>query len=146
MRSSILAVLFAWAILPIGALVSGADDTKKLDKKPVAVFLVVTDYRGLTGPFTQFYLKEDGTWTNTIKKGGKNVEMTSGKLKADESKALLAYIQGLELEKHTRNRKVEDAAMFSVYVGQVEFLDIAPEPASKVMNKVKEVREAKEKK
>ena len=136
---SILSLLFLCAFLPTATLVSAADDPK-----PPATILAITDYRGQIGPFTQFSLINDATWTYTVKKGGKKVETRNGKLTVDESNALVAFIKGLALEKHTRNRKVEDAAMFSVQLGQVQFIDIEPEPAANVMNKIKEVTDSKE--
>ncbi len=139
MRYSLLSLLFLCAMLPMGVAVWAADAPN-----PPAVILSATDYRGQIGPLSEFSLKDDGSWTYTVKKGGKNVEATNGKLTADESKTLMAFVDGLELQKHTRQRNVEDASMISVSMGKAEYIDLAPEIASKVLNKIKEVTERKE--
>ena len=136
-------VILAMSCLCVILLVvppSGADEPK-----PEPVILTVTDYRGLAGPTIEFALKKDGTWTNSVSKAGRNLT-TSGTLTAEQSKALQQFICALELGKHTRKRNVEDAAMVSVRAGEVEYLDIAPGVAAKVLDKIKGIREPEDKK
>jgi hypothetical protein len=128
-------------VLVIGAIVAiQAPSSDAKDKKPMTI-LSVTDDHGLNGPYTQFDLKDDGAWTYKVMSGGKKLEAKSGKFNADKSKALLAFIDGLELEKHTRKREinVDDAPILSVQVGPRAFRDLAPETGAKVLAKVKEV-------
>jgi hypothetical protein len=128
-------------VLVIGAIVAvWTPSLDGKDKKPMTI-LSVTDDHGLNGPYTHFDLKDDGAWTYKVMSGGKKLEAKSGKFNANESKALLAFIDGLELEKHTRKREinVDDAPILSVQVGPKAYLDLAPEPGAKVLAKVKEV-------
>jgi hypothetical protein len=138
MLRSLLLPAIACAILSLGSSLCAGDEAK-----PAREILNVTDYRGLAGPLTEFKLKDDRTWTKTVTKNGQKVELKSGKLSQDESKALLEFVQRLYLAKHTRKRNVEDAAMVSVTLGQVDFLDLAPPIAAKVIDRIGEVAQPK---
>jgi hypothetical protein len=139
MQLVLVACLSAGAFMVAESRTIGADAPK-----PAAVLFAVTEYGGLTGPRNQFSLQDDGIWSySTSKPGDKAPQTTSGKLNADESKALLDFVKGLELEKHTQKRAVEDTAMLSVRFRTESFIDLKPDVAVKIRNKVKEIREPK---
>ncbi len=128
MQTVTLLLLSCGGLFPIGVQAPAP-----AEKQPV---LQVTDYRGLAGPLTHFDMFDDGTWTYLVDKGGKRIESAGGRFTTPQRKDLLEFFRDLDLAKHARKRNVEDAAMLSVCLNDQAFLDLVPQVASRVRDRM----------